>query len=208
MYYHSDVSCEDQCAGLVWTADPWTIALDGVVHAAKYPKFEESITNCKGLGYGVFCRDGARSTESGDGDFQSLVQTRTINYFCRDYAGNEAEENGHVIHVVDTSPPKLALSHLCHDNGVHDDSGQTGTSGERWSDDVDAGANYTRTDGGADNATHPETEKHHRAFNNNFNARRTDDGGCVDWNSNFGEESGADMFVSAGYHAELEFLDL
>merc|ERR1712100_871942 len=120
MYYHSDVSCEDKCAGLVWTADPWTTDFDGVVIAATYPKFRESIALCKSeLGNGLFCSDGARSTESGDDDFQSLVQTRTINYFCRDYAGNEAEENGHVIHVVDTSPPKLALSHLCHDNGVH-----------------------------------------------------------------------------------------
>jgi len=221
MYYHDQIRCVDNCAGLVWTANPWTNtnSNQGRVLSASFPVFKETIAACKqtSSGYGLFCTNGARSTAGNDDTFQDAVRERTVDYFCRDYAGNENSDNGHIIHVVDTSPPLIALSHLCHDNGVHnndDTEDGSGDSSDRYHRH-NVGSPYTRTNATSDPSGdfregrigEKTTDLHYRSFNSAHSHDWASDT-CVNWNEDIGEGTGDKMMVSAGYSQELPFLDI
>jgi len=218
MYYHDQVRCTDQCAGLVWTANPWsdTNNNQGRVLAASFPDFKNTIDLCKAESkYGYFCTNGARASTASDNTFQDAVRERTVDYFCRDYAGNEQTDTGHKIHVVDTTPPKIALSHACHDVGVHDsDESSVSSFSDRYHASDTASPHTRGNEGDVDKdyrtarLGNQTTDKHYRAHNANLDfdwATGTPD--CINWNDDIGEEAGHEMYVSAGYSKELPFLE-
>jgi len=222
-FFHDQITCYDNCSSLVWTDNPWDTDQLGFVVKASHPLSVNATSDCQGNG--VFCSDGGRSTGTVNGvDEDKVLQhvgERSVSYICRDYAGLESSTaaNDHKIYIVDTTPPKIALSHVCHDVKYGKFSAHDGVSkfGEKYHATDETGV-YTRTIGGDEldfragtaNITSDQntTDTHYREHNDQLDNMDWDANApsCTQWNSNINEQAGHEMYVSAGYSKELPFL--